>query len=41
MSPEVHRILTVERDWNGDRYQQWLATAPCALLLPAPVTQNR
>jgi hypothetical protein len=38
MSPEVHRILTVERNWDPDRYQRWLATALCALLLP---TANR
>ncbi|MDP8932497.1 MAG: TetR/AcrR family transcriptional regulator [Actinomycetota bacterium] len=33
MSPEVHRILTMERGWSPDRYQQWLATALHALLL--------
>ncbi len=25
MSPEVYRILTVERGWNEDTYEQWLA----------------
>jgi AcrR family transcriptional regulator len=34
MSPDVHRILTVERGWSADRYEQWLATALRALLLP-------
>jgi AcrR family transcriptional regulator len=36
MSPEVHRILTVERAWSADRYERWLADALCALLLPPP-----
>jgi AcrR family transcriptional regulator len=31
--PEMHRILTVERGWSADHYQQWLATALRALLL--------
>jgi hypothetical protein len=34
MSPEVHRILTVERGWSADRYEHWLATTLCAVLLP-------
>jgi AcrR family transcriptional regulator len=25
MSPEVHRILIVERGWTGDEYETWLA----------------
>src|SRR5919206_83430 len=25
MAPEVHRLLTVERRWSGDRYESWLA----------------
>lgn len=33
MSPEVHRILTVERGWRPDRYERWLATALRAQLL--------
>jgi len=33
MSPEVHRILTVERGWSGDEYQRWLARALRAMLL--------
>jgi AcrR family transcriptional regulator len=36
MSPEVYRILTVERRWSGDQYEHWLATALCAMLLPEP-----
>lgn len=41
MSPEVHRILTVERGWSPGRYEQWLATALHALLLPAPTKLPR
>ncbi len=33
MSPEVRRILTVERGWGADRYEQWLARTLCATLL--------
>jgi AcrR family transcriptional regulator len=33
MSPEVHRIFTVERGWSGDRYERWLADALCGMLL--------
>lgn len=36
MSPETHRMLTVERGWNADSYQQWLASALRALLLISP-----
>jgi len=25
-SPEVYRLLVVDRGWNGARYEQWLAT---------------
>lgn len=41
MSPEVHRILTVERAWSADRYEKWLADALCVLLLPAPRNPHR
>jgi AcrR family transcriptional regulator len=34
MAPEVHHLLTIERKWDADRYQTWLADALCALLLP-------
>jgi hypothetical protein len=27
MSPEVYRILTLQRGWSPDRYEEWLATA--------------
>lgn len=37
MSPEVHRILTVERDWSEERFEAWLATTlRTQLLSPAP-----
>jgi hypothetical protein len=25
LSPDVHRILIVERGWSADRYERWLA----------------
>jgi hypothetical protein len=25
LSPDVHRILTVERRWPADRYERWIA----------------
>lgn len=34
LSPEVHRILTVERGWPADRYERWVARS-LATLLPA------
>jgi AcrR family transcriptional regulator len=36
MSPEVHRILTIERQWSADRYQKWLATTLQTQLLTGP-----
>jgi hypothetical protein len=33
MSPEVHHLLTVERQWSADQYQRWLADTLCATLL--------
>jgi len=34
LSPEVHRILTVERGWRADRYERWVARS-LSTLLPA------
>jgi AcrR family transcriptional regulator len=34
MSPEAHHILTVERHWSADHYEQWLARTLAAALLP-------
>ena len=36
LSPEVHRILTVERGWPADRYERWIARS-LSTLLPAGV----
>lgn len=35
-SAEVHRLLTVDRGWSGDRYETWLADSLTILLLPQP-----
>jgi AcrR family transcriptional regulator len=32
LSPDVHRILTVERGWTADQYEQWLVRSLGALL---------
>jgi AcrR family transcriptional regulator len=32
LSPDVHRILTVERGWPADRYERWIARSLAALL---------
>src|SRR5215472_13427920 len=34
LSPEVHRILTLERGWPADRYERWIARS-LSTLLPA------
>ena len=34
LSPDVHRILTVECGWTDDKYEQWLARSLRALLRP-------
>jgi AcrR family transcriptional regulator len=34
LSPEVHKILTLERGWPADRYERWIARS-LATLLPA------
>jgi TetR/AcrR family transcriptional regulator, regulator of autoinduction and epiphytic fitness len=37
LSPDVHRILTVERGWDADRYERWIARSLGALLRnPSP-----
>ena len=35
MSPDVHRILTVERGWSAENYQSWLERSLRTLLHPA------
>lgn len=32
--PEVYRTLVIERGWNADRYENWLADALATQLLP-------
>ena len=32
LSPDVHRILTVERGWPADRYERWIARSLATLL---------
>jgi AcrR family transcriptional regulator len=32
LSPEVHRILTVERGWPADRYERWIVRSLATLL---------
>ena len=34
LSPEVHRILTVERGWTADQYERWLARVLSSLVRP-------
>jgi AcrR family transcriptional regulator len=35
LSPDVYRILTVERGWPADRYERWIARLLATLLPPA------
>jgi AcrR family transcriptional regulator len=37
LSPEVHRILTVERGWSADDYERWIARSLSTLM---PVGQR-
>jgi AcrR family transcriptional regulator len=36
LSPDVYRILTVERGWPAERYERWVARSLSALLRPGP-----
>jgi AcrR family transcriptional regulator len=38
MSPELYRLLVIDRGWTPVRYEQWLAAALAAQLLPAAAT---
>jgi hypothetical protein len=40
LSPDVHRILTVECGWTAERYEQWLVRSLRALLRPELVSQS-
>lgn len=33
MSPELHRVLTVDRGWDDDTYEHWLGDTLCRALL--------
>jgi AcrR family transcriptional regulator len=37
LSPDMHRILTVERGWPADRYERWIARSLTALLPAAQI----
>ena len=39
LSPDVHRILTVECDWTAEQYEQWLVRSLGALLCRDPAEQ--
>jgi len=41
LSPEVHRILTIERRWTAEQYERWLARALSSLLRPQPVPRGK
>jgi AcrR family transcriptional regulator len=32
-SPELYRLLVIDREWSADRYRQWLAESLCAQLM--------
>src|SRR5688500_3382743 len=34
MSPEIYRLLVIDRGWKSDRYEQWLTNALTHQLLP-------
>ncbi len=36
MSPEVYRLLVVDRNWPSEKYRQWLTGSLVHQLLPAP-----
>lgn len=41
MSPEVYRLLTVERGWNEDDYEAWLARTLRTQMLDAQAAESR
>lgn len=36
ISPEIYRMLVLERHWSGESYEQWLTWSLTALLQPQP-----
>src|SRR5215469_11550999 len=41
LSPDVHHILTAERGWTADQYEQWLVRSLGALLRREPGTTTQ
>jgi AcrR family transcriptional regulator len=41
MSPEVGNVLITERGWSLDRYEEWLASTLCDVLLKRPPDPTR
>jgi AcrR family transcriptional regulator len=41
MSPQLHRVLTIERGWTADRYERWLADTLVVSLLPSVPRRRR
>jgi hypothetical protein len=44
LSPDMHRILTVQRGWPADRYERWIARSLSTLLpadRPPPATPDK
>jgi AcrR family transcriptional regulator len=41
MSPELYRLLVLDRDWKPERYERWLAQTLVDQLLPAPPRGRR
>ncbi len=40
-SPELHRLLVIDRGWSPERYERWLAESLCGQLLPEIPTAAR
>ena len=40
LSPELYRLLVVDRGWGPERYERWLVTTLIDQLLPAPPTRS-
>ena len=40
LSPELYRLLVIDRGWKPERYQPWLAQALADQLLPPPATTS-
>ena len=40
LSPELYRLLILDRGWGPERYERWLATTLIDQLLPATSTRS-